>query len=171
MASFAVPALLPALSFMPEQGGQGSSLEKSLSFYNIHTGESLKNIVFYGDGSFIKDGLTSIYKLFRDHRQEKIHTIDPTLLFLLHELQAKLDRPGPFHLISGYRSPVTNAMLHGQTSGVARQSQHCLGKAADVMLPGVSLKNVRDSARGLKKGGVGMYSGFVHVDTGRVRWW
>ena len=81
-----------------------------------------------------------------------------------------------FDLISGYRSPGTNAMLRangGEHTGVASKSQHMLGKATDIRMPGVELARVRAAALSMRAGGVGFYpkDGFVHVDTGRVRTW
>ena len=175
MGSFMVPSLLSSQLFLEDKGEdllKKICEEKSLSFYNIHTGESLKKSVFWSEGGFIQDGLASISKLFRDHRTGDVYPIDPTLLELLHALQGKLETDKPFHLISGFRSLKTNAHLHEKSSGVAKQSQHCLGKAADIALPGVrSLKDMGKAAKSLKRGGVGVYSQFIHVDTGRVRSW
>jgi len=102
--------------------------------------------------------------------------IDPKLFDLLHEISTELDTDAPFHIISGFRSPVTNSMLKqrgGAHTGVATNSLHMVGKAIDIRLPDVKLKNLREAAASLKRGGVGYYpsSDFVHVDTGRVRYW
>jgi uncharacterized protein YcbK (DUF882 family) len=76
-------------------------------------------------------------------------------------------------VISGYRSPQTNALLHSRSSGVAERSQHMLGKAIDVRVEGVGLRNLRNAALDVGAGGVGYYpvSNFVHVDVARVRQW
>jgi uncharacterized protein YcbK (DUF882 family) len=102
--------------------------------------------------------------------------IDPALLDLLHELHGTLETDQPFHVISGYRAPETNAMLRergGSHTGVASKSLHMVGKAIDIRLPGVKLEHLRAAATSLRLGGVGFYptSNFVHVDTGRVRYW
>ena len=99
--------------------------------------------------------------------------MDPKLLDLLHQLQAKVEHQGEFHIISGYRYPVTNKMLNKKSSGVAKRSYHMLGKAIDVRLPGFDTKQLRKAALSLKGGGVGYYasSNFVHLDVGRVRYW
>lgn len=144
--------------------------EKSLSFYNIHTGEFLKKCTFWVKGSFISEGKTEINKFFRDHRTGNIKAIDPHLLILLHDLQEKLDSKEPLHLISGYRSPKTNSLLRSKSSGVASKSRHLSGQAADINLPG-RLKDIHAYAKKLKVGGVGRYAQFVHVDTGPVRYW
>lgn len=169
-----VPSLLsPGLSMMPDLfGGEAFQGEKHLSFYNTHTGESLKRAVFWAEGQCVEDGMTMISKLFRDHRTGDVYGIDTKLIHLLHDLRVELDVDQPFHLISGYRSSKTNAQLCEKSSGVAKQSQHCLGKAADIALPGVrTLLDMGRAARSLKRGGVGVYSQFIHVDTGRVRTW
>jgi uncharacterized protein YcbK (DUF882 family) len=105
-----------------------------------------------------------------------VKSIDPALLDLLHQLHKTLRTNEPFHIISGYRAPTTNAMLRergGADSGVASGSLHTVGKAVDIRIPGVPLDDLRAAARSLKQGGVGFYprSNFVHVDTGRVRFW
>lgn len=142
-----------------------------LSFYNRHTGESLKKCTFWAEGDYDLAALTEINKLFRDHRTHTIHEIDRNLLHVLHKIQKQLDTVEPFHLISGYRSPKTNKALNARSSGVAKMSQHVYGKAADIYVPGRNLKQVQGAAKALRAGGVGRYTEFVHVDTGRVRYW
>jgi uncharacterized protein YcbK (DUF882 family) len=111
----------------------------------------------------------------RDFRSGDVHPIDPSLLDVLWQTQANLKSAAPFEIISAYRSPQTNTMLRGRSShtGVAKNSMHLTGQAVDIRLPGVALADVRDAALDLKRGGVGYYadSGFVHLDTGRVRRW
>lgn len=99
--------------------------------------------------------------------------IERRLLDLLHRLHATLDTSEPFHVISGYRSPDTNAMLLARGGGVARHSLHMDGQAIDLRVPGRALSKIRGAALALRGGGVGYYPGsdFVHVDVGRVRWW
>lgn len=142
-----------------------------LSFYNRHTGESLKKCTFWAEGEYNSTALTEINNLFRDHRTQTIHEIDRNLLHMLHNIQKQLDSEEPFHLISGYRSPKTNKTLNARSRGVAKVSQHIYGKAADIYVPGRTLKQVQAAAKSLRAGGVGRYSEFVHVDTGRVRYW
>ena len=146
--------------------------ERRLSFYNIHTGESL-DTVYWAEGSYVDESLAGINHVLRDFRTNEIMAMDRRLLDLLHELKTTLGSALPFHVISGYRSPATNAFLHAHSSGVARHSLHMEGQAADVFLPGRSLSNLREVALDLKKGGVGYYprSNFVHVDVGRMRSW
>ena len=148
---------------------------RALSFFHTHTGERLKT-TYCCDGKYQPEALQAINVLLRDFRVNKIKEIDPALLDLLHELAGTLETDQPFHIISGYRSPETNQMLRergGTHTGVASSSLHMVGKAIDIRIPGVKLDNLRGAARTLKLGGVGYYpsSNFVHVDTGRVRYW
>lgn len=144
--------------------------EKSLSFYHTHTGEFLKKCVFWAKGDFVPEGQTEINKFFRDHRTGDLKDIDPQLLLLLHDLQENLDTTEPLQLISGYRSPKTNAMLRKKSSKVAKKSRHLSGQAADINLPG-RLPDIHKYVKKLGVGGVGKYPGFVHVDTGPIRHW
>lgn len=148
---------------------------RSLSFFNTHTGERLKT-TYCCDGKYEPEALKQINHILRDWRAGKVKPIDPQLLDLLHELSGTLETDSPFHIISGYRSPVTNATLRtkgGTHTGVASKSLHMVGKAIDIRVPGVKLDHLRGAARTLKLGGVGYYpsSNFVHIDTGRVRFW
>jgi uncharacterized protein YcbK (DUF882 family) len=123
-----------------------------------------------------QDALAQLNHLLRDFRTSLEKPIDPKLFDLLHELGGTLETDQPYHIISGYRSPETNAMLRergGAHTGVASGSLHMVGKAIDIRLPGVKLDHLRSAAASLKLGGVGFYpsSNFVHIDTGRVRYW
>ncbi len=145
--------------------------EKKLSFYNTHTGESLKNCLFWADGELNTQAMAELKYHFRDHRTNQEHDLDPDLIHLIHAIQNKIDSIQPIHLISGYRSPKTNAQLRSGSCGVAKNSQHLCGKAADIMIPERTMKQVQQAAKSLRAGGVGRYSQFVHVDTGHVRYW
>ncbi|WP_455365189.1 DUF882 domain-containing protein [Kaarinaea lacus] len=149
-----------------------SVAERQLAFYNLHTGEKLTT-TYWTDGNYLAAELRSINHLLRDHRSGEVQPIDKQLLDLLYALQQTVEKEGSYHIISGYRSPRTNARLRQQSSGVAKKSLHMLGKAIDVRLPGVDLKHLRQAALSLQLGGVGYYpkSNFVHLDTGRPRFW
>lgn len=153
----------PALSNLPE---------RSLSFYNLHTTESLKT-VYWHRGDYVPSALDEINRVLRDHRTDETHEIDPRLLDLLCDLRLRLDTRETFQIISGYRSPATNALLHANSDGVATRSLHMDGKAIDIRIPGRALSLLRKTALSIKAGGVGYYpsSNFVHVDVGRVRSW
>jgi uncharacterized protein YcbK (DUF882 family) len=153
----------------------GKRRERALSFFHTHTGERLKSR-YCCDGDYQPEELARINHVLRDFRQNEVKPIDPQLLDLLFELGGTLETDQPFHVISGYRSPHTNQMLRergGSDTGVATKSLHMVGKAIDIRVPGVKLDDLRAAAKSLKLGGVGFYpsSNFVHVDTGRVRYW
>ena len=99
--------------------------------------------------------------------------MDPRLFDLLHSIQSRLELNRPFQLVSGYRSPATNAALHAESGEVAAHSQHLVGKASDIRIEGTELANLHRAALSLKAGGVGFYpvSNFVHVDVAAVRQW
>lgn len=145
---------------------------RQLAFYNLHTGESLAAVYWEG-GRYLSAGLAEIDYVLRDFRTGDVHPIDPGLLDLVHRLRLAMDYQRPVHVISGYRSPATNAMLARRSNGVAKNSYHVKGMAIDLRLPGRSLDEVRRAAIALAGGGVGFYprSDFVHVDTGPVRAW
>jgi uncharacterized protein YcbK (DUF882 family) len=145
---------------------------RSLAMYNPHTGESV-NLVYCENGYYVPGALHEINYFFRDFRANLVKPIDPRLLDLLHSIRQSSDTTKPFNLVSGYRSPQTNAMLAAQYEGVARHSMHIEGKAADINLPGRQLSILQRIALAMRFGGVGYYpqSGFVHVDTGRIRHW
>lgn len=146
--------------------------ERNLAFYNLHTGERVRT-TYWTNGEWNPDALQEIDLVLRDFRTGDVTTIDRRLLNLLYRLSATMGTRQPFHVISGYRSPKTNAMLSAQSSGVAKHSLHTKGMAIDIRIPGVELADLRKAALSLKAGGVGYYpkSDFVHVDTGRVRFW
>lgn len=146
--------------------------ERSLRFYNTHTGETLRS-VFWADGAFVPEALADINQLLRDHRSNTVAAIDPQLLLLVDKLSGQFGNNNVVHVISGYRSPETNRKLAAQSNGVARHSLHLEGRALDLRLPGRDLASVRKAALAMQGGGVGYYpdSQFVHIDTGRVRSW
>jgi uncharacterized protein YcbK (DUF882 family) len=147
---------------------------RSLAFDNIHTGEKLR-VDYWANGDYLPDALVAVNNVLRDFRTSQVHPIAPPLLDLLASLQVQLDTTAPFSVISGYRSPVTNAMLRSahENSGVATKSLHMQGKAVDIRIAGRPLAMVRKAALSLRGGGVGYYpsSDFVHIDIGRVRTW
>ena len=145
---------------------------RALAFYNTHTGETLRTD-YWAHGGYLPEALADINHILRDHRTTEVKAIDPQLLDLLYTLQVSLSSRQAFHIISGYRSPATNAFLHANSSGVATHSLHIDGMAADIYLPDRPLGQLRQAALALRGGGVGYYpqSNFVHVDVGRVRQW
>jgi len=146
--------------------------ERSISLYNVHTGERFHD-VYWSAGRYVPEALRDINRILRDYRTEEVISIDARLLDLLYTIRAKFRNEHPFQVISGYRSPRTNEYLRRKGRHVARNSLHMKGKAIDVSLPEVSLAKLHTAAVTLKQGGVGYYpaSNFVHIDTGRVRYW
>jgi uncharacterized protein YcbK (DUF882 family) len=170
VALFAGPAVLEAAA--AKSARLADLPERALSFYNLHTSESLKT-VYWQRGAYLPSSLADINRVLRDHRTGETHDIDPQLLDLLCDLRLRLDTRESLQIISGYRSPATNAMLHAKSDGVATRSLHLDGKAVDIRIPGRALSMLRKTALAMKAGGVGYYpsSDFVHVDIGRVRSW
>ena len=156
----------------PVRAFAASLEERSIQLFNTHTGEELRTC-FYRAGEYCGDALSSLTHLLRDFRNGEQAPIDPGVFDILHEVAVAADREPRFEVISGYRSPATNAMLNERSSGVARRSLHMDGRAIDVRLQGYSTAKLRDVALALQRGGVGYYakSDFVHLDTGRIRTW
>lgn len=145
---------------------------RALSLLNLHTGEKL-DATYWEHGSYVGQALDALNHLLRDHRTGESHTMAPQLLDLVNILGRRLETRQTIQIISGYRSPQTNAALHEKSGGVATHSLHMQGQAMDIRIPGVELSHLRDAALSLGLGGVGFYPGsdFVHVDVGRVRRW
>ena len=131
------------------------------------------NVTYWTDGWYNPDAMAQINYFMRDRRNDQVIEIDPQLVDILHRVQQAAGGLSPIHLISGYRSPATNAYLAARSRGVARNSYHIYGRAADISIPGVSLRGLRNIALSLEAGGVGYYprSDFVHVDNGPIRNW
>jgi len=146
--------------------------ERRLSLHNLHTGERIDR-PYWAGGEYLPDTLGEIDRVLRDHRSGDVYPIDPGLLDLLSALQQRVESRRGYDVISGFRSPATNAALHRASSGVATHSLHMVGQAIDIRLPGTSLSTLHAAAVKMKAGGVGLYTGsdFIHVDTGRVRYW
>ena len=155
-----------------EAAGSGAGTSKRIALQNIHTSEKVDLEFYRGDG-YVPDALTSIQKVLRDWRNNDQHPIDPKLMDYLYDVAHTIDVAPVFSVISGYRSPQTNAQLHERSSGVASHSLHMEGRAIDVRLAGVNCADLAQHALGMQRGGVGYYrqSDFVHLDTGRFRTW
>ena len=144
-----------------------------LAFESAWTGEKLK-VTYYESGRYVEGALQALDRLMRDARNNMAVEMDPRLYDLLFDLSRLMGSANPFTLISGYRSPATNAMLAARSRAVAKNSYHLRGWAADVRLQGRDLRQLALGAISLHRGGVGMYSrksNFIHVDTGPVRRW
>ena len=150
--------------------------ERSLNLFFTHTGERA-TITYKRNGRFDQAGLSTINRFLRDWRKNEPARMDPRLLDLVWELYDRSGATDYVHIVSAYRSPATNSMFRGRSrnSGVAKNSQHTLGKAMDFYIPGVKLAKLRALAMQMQVGGVGYYptsgSPFVHLDVGSVRAW
>ena len=160
------------LSTLPRWARAANPTPRALRFEHLHTGERL-SVEYFSGGAYLPDALAAVNHLLRDFRTEDVGEIDPQLLDLLYRLTSLTETHRPFEIISGYRSPATNAMLRQRSSGVASGSLHLKGQAIDIRLGDIQLAALRKAALALEAGGVGYYpaSNFVHVDTGRVRTW
>jgi uncharacterized protein YcbK (DUF882 family) len=140
--------------------------------HNLHTGDRL-DAVYFENGRYVPDALAEAMRVLRDWRNGQEHVMDPRLFDALHGIHEKLEVSAPFQIISGYRSPVTNAAMHARSEGVAEHSQHMFGKASDVRIEGVELSRLHRAALAERAGGVGFYpvSNFVHVDVAQLRTW
>ncbi len=149
---------------------------RTLSLYQVHTKESI-TVTYMVKGRYVPSAMKKINYLMRDWRRNEVITIDPKTVNLMWELHADLGSRAPIHIISGYRSPKTNAFLKRVGRNVAKKSQHMAGRAIDLYFPDVASKKIRNSALVRKVGGVGYYrssggpTGFVHIDSGNVRHW
>jgi uncharacterized protein YcbK (DUF882 family) len=147
---------------------------RTLSLHHIHTDEDI-TITYKRDGRYDEEALKKLDHFVRDWRKDEDVHMDPHLFDVIWEVSREIGGSKTIHVICGYRSPSTNAMLRRRSTGVARFSQHTLGKAMDFYIPGASLEELRDTGLRLQRGGVGYYpssgSPFVHLDVGSVRHW
>jgi uncharacterized protein YcbK (DUF882 family) len=145
---------------------------RSLALYNLHTGERCA-ADYVTHGQYDRECLKTISWVLRDYRTDEVHAIDPGVLDLLFAIRAQLETDDELHIVSGYRSPLTNWTKYLTEPGVARHSYHVAGRAIDFYVPHRRLRDVQRVALALGGGGVGYYprSGFVHVDNGPVRYW
>lgn len=147
---------------------------RSLKIYFVHTGEK-QDITFKRNGRYDPKGLQQLNTILRDWRRNEATKMDPRLFDLVWSVYNKAGASGYIYVVSGYRSPATNAMLRSRSRGVAKESQHMHGTAMDFFIPGTPLKTLRDIGMKMQVGGVGYYpnsgSPFVHMDVAGVRSW
>jgi uncharacterized protein YcbK (DUF882 family) len=161
----ALAGMVPALAL-------DAAAPRTLDLVHTHTSERLRLEYFRG-GQYLPDALASVNHFLRDFRTGEVHAIEPGLLDLLHRLAGRAGTKRSFQVISGYRSPATNAALRQRSEGVAAGSLHMKGQAIDIRPADVGLAALRACALDLRGGGVGYYpaSNFIHIDVGRVRTW
>lgn len=160
------------VAIWPPGSALATTGSRQIGLFNTHTGEAFSD-VYWDRGGYLPEAMDAIKHVMRDHRCNEAHDIDPRLLDELQALKGIVGASTPYQIISGYRSPATNATLHANSDGVAAHSLHMEGRAIDIRLQGIDLPRLRDAALSMRAGGVGYYeaSDFIHVDTGRVRRW
>jgi uncharacterized protein YcbK (DUF882 family) len=175
IARFLAAALMSITVILPQAVVPAAAAsERALYLYYTHTKETAR-IVFKRNGQYVQSGLNQLNQFLRDWRRNEPTKMDPRLFDLVWEVYQEVGASQPINIVSAYRSPATNAMLAGKSSGVADNSQHMRGTAMDFFIPGVPLARLRAAAMRKQVGGVGYYptsgSPFVHLDTGSVRAW
>jgi uncharacterized protein YcbK (DUF882 family) len=165
-------ALLILLGSQSLQNATANGDTRSLTLRHTHTNEKV-TITYKVNGRYDDEALKKLNHVLRDWREDQATSMDPHLLDLIWDVYREVEATEPIAIVCGYRSPGTNAMLRRRSSGVAKFSQHMLGKAMDFYIPGVSLEKLREAGLRASRGGVGFYpsSNFVHLDTGSVRHW
>lgn len=166
-AVVAAPNMSNAFSLL-----RGAGDIRRLRLYSGRTGEHL-DAIYWIEGEYIPEVLDEVNHFFRDWRNDSVHRIDTRTLDIMAAAHNLLDADEPYMLLSGYRSPETNAMLRRQSRGVARNSRHMVGQAADLRLRTRTVGQVSRAAVACNAGGVGRYSrsNFTHMDCGPVRTW
>ena len=170
---FAATALVAAPTYSSAAGFlRGAGDIRRLKMYSRRTGESL-DVIYWIEGDYIKDALTEVNWFMRDWRRDQSRAIDTRTVDIIAATQQLLDTSTPFLMLSGYRTPETNALLRKRSRSVAKKSLHIKGQAADLRMQGKSVQQVAKAAASCVAGGVGRYSrsNFVHIDCGEKRLW
>lgn len=163
---------LAPMAIASETEAGRSYAARRVAFRHAHTGETFSGVYRVGD-KYLPDAFDRINYVLRDFRTGEVFPMDPRVIDILSMVHEKSGSKTKFEILSGYRSPKTNARLRRASSGVAKNSFHMYGQAIDIRLPDLRTSMLRKTARSLRAGGVGYYpkSNFVHVDTGKVRSW
>lgn len=173
LGAFAATAVASAPTYSKAAGFlRGSGDIRRLKMYSARTGEKI-DMIYWIEGEYIRDAIQEITYFMRDWRNNQALNIDMRTMDIMAAAHNLMDIDEPYMLISGYRSPETNAMLRRRSSGVAKNSRHLKGQAADLRLSTRSVNQMARAASACRAGGVGRYSGsdFVHMDCGPVRNW
>lgn len=173
LGAFAATTLSAAPTFSKAAGFlRGGGDIRRLRMYSGRTGERI-DMIYWIDGDYIKDAVKEINHFMRDWRNDNVKSIDLRTIDIMAAAHNLLDVNEPYMLLSGYRSPQTNAMLRRRSRGVAKNSLHMKGQAADLRLASRSVSQIANAAMSCRAGGVGRYYGsnFVHMDCGAVRTW
>lgn len=146
--------------------------ERRLAIIHPQAGEAFGG-VYYADGQYLPEQMALIRRILRDHDDGSLPELDARLVDLMARMQRTIDTTEPLQIVSGYRSPATNARARRRDGRVARNSFHMHGQAVDIRVRGRSLSRLRRAALSLQAGGVGTYPNrdFLHIDVGPVRSW
>lgn len=170
---FAATAITAAPTYTKAAGFlRGSGDIRRIKMYSGRTGERI-DMIYWIEGRYVSEALREVNWFMRDWRQNEAINIDTRTVDIMTAAHRLLDVDEPYLLLSGYRTPATNAMLRARSSGVASRSLHMTGQAADLRLSSRSVSQMARAAQACRGGGVGRYSGsnFVHMDCGQVRTW
>lgn len=173
LGAFAATTLTAAPTYSNAAGFlRGAGDIRRLRMYSGRTGERI-DMIYWIEGHYLADAIKEINYFMRDWRTDDVKNIDARTVDIMCAAHNLLDCSEPYMLISGYRSPKTNAMLRSRSSGVAKNSRHLRGEAADLRLSSRSVNQMAKAAAAIRAGGVGRYSrsDFVHMDCGPVRSW
>lgn len=173
LGAFAATTLVAAPTYSKAAGFlKGAGDIRRLSMYSGRTGERI-DMIYWVEGKYIKDALKEVNYFMRDWRTNDIKNVDLRTIDIMAAAHNMLDASEPYMLLSGYRSPKTNAMLRSRSRNVAKKSLHMEGKAADLRLSTRSVSQMARAAEACRGGGVGKYSrsNFVHMDCGPLRTW
>ena len=173
LGAFAATAITAAPTYSKAAGFLRNAGDiRRIKMYSARTGEHL-DMIYWIEGEYLKDSSQEITRFFRDWRTDQVKPIDLRTIDIMAAAHSLMDVSEPYMLLSGYRSPETNAMLRSRSSGVARNSLHMKGQAGDLRLASRSVNQMAKAAESCRAGGVGRYSGsnFVHMDCGAVRHW
>ena len=173
LGAFAATALVAAPTYSGAAGFlRGAGNMRRIKMYFMRTGETL-DMIYWTEGKYIKEALSEVNWFMRDWRQNKMQMIDNRTVDIISASQQLLDTSSPFLMLSGYRTPATNALLRSNSRRVAKKSLHMSGQAADLRMQGKSVRQIAQAASSCLSGGVGRYSNsnFVHVDCGENRLW
>ena len=173
LRAFAATAITAAPTFSNAASClRGAGDIRRVKMFSGRTGEKI-DIVYWIEGDYISEAMTEISKFMRDFRTGQVMKIDNRTVDIIAATHALLDVTEPYNLLSGYRTPQTNAMLRESSSKVAVNSLHMRGQAADLRLSSRSVRQVVAAATSCAAGGVGKYSrsNFTHMDCGDIRTW
>lgn len=173
LGAFAASAVTAAPMYANAAGFlRGGGDVRRIAMYSGRTGESI-NMIYWVEGKYIKESLKEINHFMRDWRVDRSIKMDTRTVDIMAAAHRLMDVREPYMMLSGYRSPQTNAMLRSKSRGVAKNSLHMKGMAADLRLKSRSVNQMFKAAAACRGGGVGKYSGsnFVHMDCGTVRTW